>query len=101
MKPFVPFAGDDDEAPAARRREARGRTSAAVGGPASLTGNRARRGFGLIGVAAALLMLLWLIVGWTGMVPSMIDIFGIPGLRIPAGIAVGGLLMAAIGFNEF
>jgi len=30
----------------------------------------------------------------------MIDVFGIVGLRIPAGITIAGLLIAAVGFYE-
>ena len=40
-------------------------------------------------------------LGWLGLVPSLIEVFGMQGLRIPAGVAVGGLLLAAIGFNDF
>lgn len=56
---------------------------------------------GLSGVAIASLMLIWFLLGVTGMVPSMIEIFGVPGLRFPAGIAISGLLAASIGFNKF
>lgn len=54
-----------------------------------------------LGLAAVASMLMWVVVGWIGWVPSMIEMFGVTGLRIPAGIAIGGLLLAAVGLNEF
>jgi hypothetical protein len=30
----------------------------------------------------------------------MIDVFGIVGVRIPAGITIAGLLLAAVGFHR-
>ncbi len=65
------------------------------------TRKRIRRGLGFAGVAAALPFFLWLPLGWLGLVPSMVDVFGVAGLRVPASIVVGGLLVAAIGFWEF
>lgn len=59
---------------------------------------RKLRILGYIGVLMALPFFLWLPLGFLDAVPSMIDIFGIPGLRIPAAITVAGLLIAAIGF---
>ena len=56
---------------------------------------------GVTGLAIAALMLTWFLLGLTGLIPSMIEIFGIPGLRFPAGIAISGLLAASIGFNKF
>ena len=53
------------------------------------------------GLTATALMFAWLMGGLLGLTPSLIDVFGIEGLRIPAGIAIGGLLMSAIGFNKF
>jgi hypothetical protein len=48
----------------------------------------------------ALPFFAWLPLGLLESVPSMVDVFGIPGLRVPASIVVGGLLLAAIGFYE-
>jgi hypothetical protein len=56
---------------------------------------------GSAGLIAAILMLVWLITSLLGLTVSMIDIFGIEGVRIPAGIAIGGLMLAAVGFNKF
>jgi hypothetical protein len=53
---------------------------------------------GFIGVLMALPFFFWLPLGALQNVPSMIDVFGVPGLRIPASITVAGLLIAAIGF---
>lgn len=56
---------------------------------------------GITGVTISSIMLIWFLAGLTGVIPSMIEIFGVPGLRLPAGIAISGLLAASIGFNEF
>ena len=56
---------------------------------------------GIAGVSVASLMMVWFLFGLTGIIPSMIEIFGVPGLRFPAGIAISGLLAASIGFNDF
>lgn len=60
----------------------------------------AKRLLGFMGVAAALPFFVWLPLGWLGAVPTIVDVFGMTGLRIPAGFTVGGLLLAAIGFHE-
>lgn len=54
-----------------------------------------------IGLIGAILMLVWLITSLLGLTVSIIDIFGMEGIRIPAGIAIGGLMLAAVGFNKF
>jgi len=56
---------------------------------------------GVAGLLGAGCMLLWLITSAFGLTISMIDVFGIEGIRTPAGIAIGGLIMAAVGFNKF
>jgi len=56
---------------------------------------------GSIGLIGAILMLVWLITSLLGLTVSIIDIFGMEGIRIPAGIAIGGLMLAAVGFNKF
>lgn len=61
---------------------------------------RWRRMFGFLGVVLALPVFAWLPLGLLESVPSMIEVFGVPGLRIPASVAVGGLLMSAVGFHE-
>ena len=61
----------------------------------------ARRIAGFFGLAMALPFFVWLPMGWIGWVPSVVDVFGITGLRIPASITVAGLLIAAVGFWEF
>ena len=60
-----------------------------------------RRLIGTIGLIAAALMLVWLVTSVLGFTVSIIDVFGMEGIRIPAGIAIGGLLLAAAGFNKF
>jgi len=61
---------------------------------------RARRVIGSTGILLALPFFVWLPLGMLEFVPSMVDVFGITGLRIPASITVAGLLIAAIAFWE-
>ncbi len=55
---------------------------------------------GLLGLAIAAPFFLWVPLGLTGLTPSMIDVFGVVGLRFPAAVTIGGLLLAAIGFHK-
>ncbi|MFT7221905.1 MAG: hypothetical protein ACI8Z1_003528 [Candidatus Azotimanducaceae bacterium] len=55
---------------------------------------------GWLGLLIAAPFFLWVPLGFTGLVPPMIDVFGVVGLRIPAGATIAGLLLAAIGFHE-
>jgi hypothetical protein len=55
---------------------------------------------GWIGVIIATPFFLWVPLGFTGLVPTMIDFFGVVGLRIPAAITIAGLLLAAVGFHR-
>ncbi len=61
---------------------------------------RSRRALGWLGLAIVAPMALWLPLGFVPGIPDMIDVFGIEGLRTPAGLAVGGLMLAAIGFHD-
>ncbi len=45
-------------------------------------------------------VVLWLLAGLLPGVPSLVQVFGIEGLRIPASFMVGGLVLGAIGFYE-
>lgn len=63
--------------------------------------SRPRRILKLLGLGMALPMLLWALLGWLPGIPSVIEVFGVTGLKIPAGILIAGLLLAAIGFEEF
>ena len=60
----------------------------------------ARRAAGVAGLVVAAGFLLWVPVGFVPGIPGPIDVFGIEGLRTPASFAVGGLVLAAIGFFE-
>ncbi|MGD8784349.1 MAG: hypothetical protein PVF28_07285 [Thioalkalispiraceae bacterium] len=60
-----------------------------------------RRAIGLFGLIIALPNLVWLAVGWLPGIPSIIDVYGISGLRIPSGVVIAGLLLAAFGFEDF
>jgi len=42
----------------------------------------------------------WLILGMVPGIPTMVDTFGVSGMRTPASITIAGLLLAAIGFFE-
>ena len=60
----------------------------------------ALQALGWLGVAIALPFFIWVPLAFISPIPSMIDIFGVVGLRIPASITIAGLLMAAIGFHK-
>jgi hypothetical protein len=55
---------------------------------------------GWVGVVVATPFFLWVPLGFTGLIPSMIDVFGIVGLRIPAAFTIAGLLLAAVGCHR-
>jgi hypothetical protein len=61
---------------------------------------RLLRVFGWVGVVIATPFFLWVPLGLIGLTPSMIDVFGVVGLRIPAAVTIAGLLLAAIGFHR-
>ena len=56
---------------------------------------------GWLGVAIATPFFLWVPLGMSSYIPSMMDVFGFVGLRIPAAITIAGLLLAAVGFHRF
>jgi len=58
------------------------------------------RSIGWIGIAMAIPFFIWAPLALIAPIPSMIDLFGVVGLRIPASITVAGLLLAAIGFHR-
>jgi hypothetical protein len=49
----------------------------------------------------AVAFFFWLLAGWLEWVPSMVDVFGMAGMRTPAAITVAALLLAAIAFWEY
>ncbi|MBT5702012.1 MAG: hypothetical protein HOI67_11225, partial [Gammaproteobacteria bacterium] len=55
---------------------------------------------GCLGGVMAAPFFLWVPLGLIGLTPSMIDVFGVVGLRFPAAVTIGGLLLAAVGFHE-
>ncbi|WP_153039083.1 hypothetical protein [Microbulbifer sp. Q7] len=57
-----------------------------------------RRWLGYLGLALVLPWVVWFLLGLLGVVPSLVSVFGIPGLRIPASVAIAGLMIAALGF---
>lgn len=65
-----------------------------------MTSRSVRRFLGVLGAATAAPFFAWLVLGFLDSVPSMLEVFGMAGLRIPASMTVGGLLLAAIGFYE-
>lgn len=62
--------------------------------------NRVRLSLGLLGVVVASVFFIWLLAGWLGWMPSMVDMFGVEGMRTPAAISVAALLLAAVSFWE-
>jgi len=66
--------------------------------PADLS--RLRFSLGVLGIVVAAVFFVWLLAGWLGWVTSMVDVFGVAGVRTPAAITVGALLLAAIAFWE-
>jgi hypothetical protein len=63
--------------------------------------SRWMRVLGWLGVLLAAPFFLWIPLAALTPLPSMIDVFGIVGMRIPASVTVAGLLLAAIGFHRF
>lgn len=59
-----------------------------------------KRSLAVGGIVMAAPFFVWLVLGMLQSVPSMVDVFGMTGLRIPASITICGLLMSAIGFHE-
>jgi hypothetical protein len=63
--------------------------------------SRLRFSLGVVGIVVAAAFFIWLLAGWFDWVPSLVAVFGVEGLRAPAAITVGALLMAAIAFWEY
>lgn len=63
--------------------------------------NRWLRALGWFGLLLAAPFFLWLPLALITPLPSMIDVFGVVGMRIPASFTVAGLLLAAVGFHRF
>ena len=59
-----------------------------------------RRFLGWFGLGLALPFFIWVLLWYSGVAPSMIEVFGVPGIRIPASVTISGLLFAAVGFYE-
>ena len=62
---------------------------------------RWQRFLGWFGLVLAAPFFIWAPLAAIPSVPSMIDVFGVVGLRIPASITIAGLLLAAVGFHRF
>lgn len=56
---------------------------------------------GVLGISVASAFFVWLLAGWFEWMPGLVDFFGVEGLRTPAAITVGALLIAAIAFWEY
>ena len=54
-----------------------------------------------LGLSMAIPFFVWVPLGFLSSVPSIIDVFGIDGLKLPTGIVIGGLMLAAIGYEDF
>ncbi len=55
----------------------------------------------VLGISMVLPFFIWLAIGWLPGIPSIIEVFGVTDLKIPTGIVIAGLLLAAIGFEDF
>lgn len=55
----------------------------------------------LLGIGVALPFFIWAPLGLLPYVPSIVDVFGMSGLKVPTGFVIGGLMMAAIGFEDY
>lgn len=55
----------------------------------------------VLGIAMALPFFIWVPLGFLPSIPSIIDVFGMDGLKLPTGIVIGGLMLAAIGYEDF
>jgi hypothetical protein len=75
------------------------KTDSSVTGPSKVN-HSAMRVIGFLGVAIAAPFFLWVPLGLAGLTPSMIDVFGVVGLRFPAAVTISGLLLASIGFHQ-
>jgi hypothetical protein len=53
---------------------------------------------GVAGALTAAFFFIWLLIGWFGWAPTLVEVFGVTGIRTPASITVAGLLLAAIAF---
>ena len=69
-------------------------------GPKLLPEGLFRRIVCVTGIILASPFFVWLALGLLPGVPSMTDVFTVPGIRWPASVTVLGLLMAAIGYWE-
>lgn len=49
----------------------------------------------------ALPFFIWALLGLVPAIPSIVDVFGMSGLKYPTSIVIGGLMLAAFGFEEF
>ncbi len=55
----------------------------------------------LLGISMAVPFFIWVPLGLIPSIPSIIDVFGIDGLKLPTGIVIGGLMLAAVGYEDF
>lgn len=55
----------------------------------------------LLGISMAVPFFIWVPLGFIPSIPSIIDVFGVDGLKLPTGIVIGGLMLAAIGYEDF
>lgn len=55
----------------------------------------------VLGICMALPFFIWVPLGLFASVPSIIDVFGMDGIRYPTSVVIGGLMLAAFGFDDF
>lgn len=62
---------------------------------------KARRNLVFLSLTVAATPLVWSAMALTELVPSLVDVFGIDGLRLPFSASVGGLMLAAVVSNQW
>lgn len=55
----------------------------------------------VVGIVMATPFFIWVVLGWIPSMPSIVDVFGIDGLKLPTSIVIAGLMLAAIGYEDF
>lgn len=69
--------------------------------PTLLNKNLVKLFLRFLGIGIALPFFIWAPLGLLPFVPSIVDVFGIASLKVPASFVIGGLMMAAVGFEDF
>lgn len=55
----------------------------------------------IAGLSLIIPFFLWLLLGLVPGIPSIVDVFGMAGLRTPTAFVIAGLMLAAFGYEDF